>query len=49
MVDRKHGHLAPPTDSEISHEDWDRQDVSGQRHTRVAFGAGAVGFDVQPF
>lgn len=37
MADRKHGHPPPPTPTEVRHEDWDRRDVSGQQHTRVAF------------
>ncbi|HET6626644.1 MAG TPA: pentapeptide repeat-containing protein [Nocardioidaceae bacterium] len=37
MADRRHGHPAPPTDTEIFHEDWDGHDLTGQRHSRVAF------------
>ncbi len=37
MANRKHGHPTPATDTEIRHENWDRQDISGQRHMRVAF------------
>lgn len=37
MADRKHGLLPPPTESEVHHEDWDRRDLTGQQHTRVAF------------
>jgi uncharacterized protein YjbI with pentapeptide repeats len=37
VADRKHGAPPPPTDSEVSHADWEGEDLSGQAHTRVAF------------
>ena len=37
MADRKHGGAAPPTETEINAEGWDGEDLSGQRHARVAF------------
>jgi uncharacterized protein YjbI with pentapeptide repeats len=37
MSDREHGAAPPPTDSEVSHADWEGEDLSGREHTRVAF------------
>jgi len=37
MAERKHGRPAPETTTEIRHEDWGRQDLTGQQHTAVAF------------
>lgn len=37
MADRLHGHPAPVTETEIRHECWDGEELSGQSHARVAF------------
>lgn len=42
MADRIGGVSAPPTESEIAHEDWCGRDLSGESHERVAF----VGMDL---
>jgi fluoroquinolone resistance protein len=37
MAERRYGAPATPTESEVRHEDWACDDISGQEHTRVAF------------
>jgi uncharacterized protein YjbI with pentapeptide repeats len=37
MAERRYGAPAPPTESEVRHEDWACDDISGQEHARVAF------------
>jgi uncharacterized protein YjbI with pentapeptide repeats len=37
MAERRYGAAAPPTESEVRHEDWACDDISGQEHARVAF------------
>ncbi len=37
MANPTRGHLPAETETEIHDADWDSQDLSGQRHSRVAF------------
>lgn len=37
MTERRYGAATPPTDSEVAHESWEQDDLSGQVFRRVAF------------